>query len=278
MTVLRDEVSADAILSRSGAGSTVFTGANSILSVTIQSGENTWNSLSNITGLLVTGGTLSGSGRAARLSIRDDARFAPGNSAGLFTSGALDMELGGTLHLELNGATPGSGHDQIRCTDDPSEVILSDARLSLSQGFSPVPGTVLTIVDVQGVGDPGPFLNYPEGATVLAGAQRYRISYFGGNGNDITLTALSPLPVTPLAVTNFDVAEDSPSPGRRTVSGVISGGPGAAGLGIEVEFSDDLRNWDPFPLRVADENGNLTFTHTFRADKTPVLFYRGRVP
>ena len=66
--------------------------------------------------------------------------------------------------------------------------------------------------------------------------------------------------------------------GEVPLTGVISGGPGAAGLGIEVEFSGDLRNWDRLPLRIADENGSLSFRHFVRADKTPELFYRGRVP
>ena len=273
-----EEVLTNASLLKSGPGSTRFTATNSIDRITFQSGSNTWNSLSSSTNVTVTGGTLAGAGRALALTGSDIGLVAPGNGPGVFTTGTLDHELGGSLRFELNGTTPGSGHDQIRCTADPADVNLGGARLQLAQGFTPAAGTVLTLIDIQGAGQAIPFVNLPEGASLLAGSQRYRISYQGGTGNDITLTALPAVPSTPLRVDGFSIAENQPSPGLRTLSGIISGGPGAAGLGIEVEISDDLLNWDPFPIRFADENGNLPFSHTIQSDQTPKLFFRGRVP
>ena len=53
-------------------------------------------------------------------------------------------------------------------------------------------GDVFTIIQNDGT-DPvvGTFLNSPEGAIVSQGAIPLRISYHGGDGNDVTLTAVS---------------------------------------------------------------------------------------
>ena len=50
---------------------------------------------------------------------------------------------------------------------------------------------MLTIVDNRGsAAVTGTFAGLPEGATVTIDTQEYRISYVGGSGNDVTLTAL----------------------------------------------------------------------------------------
>lgn len=68
--------------------------------------------------------------------------------------------------------------------------------LSFSLGFAPTTGTVLTLVNNTGLAPVfGTFTNLPEGSSISAtfGGQSYlfQISYVGGDGNDVTLTAVS---------------------------------------------------------------------------------------
>lgn len=77
-------------------------------------------------------------------------------------------------------------------------VTLGGGTLSLGPAYTGgaqfVPsGTVITLIDNDGT-DPvaGAFAGLPEGATLRARTgQRFRISYTGGSGNDVTLTALA---------------------------------------------------------------------------------------
>jgi hypothetical protein len=68
-------------------------------------------------------------------------------------------------------------------------------------GFAPTPGQVLTLVNNTGSGPvAGIFSGVPEGSTVTGtfGSNNYalKISYVGGNGNDITLTAPASVPTS----------------------------------------------------------------------------------
>ena len=72
----------------------------------------------------------------------------------------------------------------------------SGQSLAFSLGFAPATGTVLTLVNNTGFSPVfGTFNGLPEGATISVtfGGQPYlfQISYVGGDGNDITLTAVS---------------------------------------------------------------------------------------
>jgi hypothetical protein len=67
----------------------------------------------------VSEGTLGGSGNFQNLSLSFNSALAPGNSAGLITvAGDLEFVTGetnfiGTLHMELGGASRGTGYDAI---------------------------------------------------------------------------------------------------------------------------------------------------------------------
>ena len=66
--------------------------------------------------------------------------------------------------------------------------------LELGVGQFPM-GIPFTILDKQSAGAiSGVFAGLPEGALLDIGANRFRISYVGGNGNDITLTNTIPEP------------------------------------------------------------------------------------
>ena len=64
-------------------------------------------------------------------------------------------------------------------------------RSASTVGYVPGPGDTFVIVDNGGASPvSGQFTGLPEGATLTADGQTFRISYVGGDGNDVTLTRL----------------------------------------------------------------------------------------
>ena len=96
--------------------------------------------------------------------------------------------------MDVGAPTPGTGYDQIRVT---GEVRFDNVTFGLEtiSGYAYAQGQVYTLIDNDGT-DPvvGHFSGLPEGATINAPGGQLRISYFGGDGNDVTLTALSNTP------------------------------------------------------------------------------------
>lgn len=63
---------------------------------------------------------------------------------------------------------------------------------NITLGFAPATGTVLKLVSQTGMHPvPGSFSGLPEGSVINVGGVLLRISYVGGDGNDITLTVVS---------------------------------------------------------------------------------------
>src|SRR6185503_6003670 len=95
------------------------------------------------------------------------------------------------LDIRLNGTNVGEYGRLISSGD----VTLTGGSLSASPGFNPQPGQVFTIVDKT---SPGPMTTLPgynaaifgpEGTVTTLNGMPFRISYVGGDGNDVTLTA-----------------------------------------------------------------------------------------
>ncbi len=96
----------------------------------------------------------------------------------------------------LGGVTPGSGHDQWTVSGG---VNLTGASLSLSiiNGFTPTAGTELVLISNDGADAiAGTFSNRSEGEIITVNGRNLRLSYTGGDGNDVTLTVPNPLAVT----------------------------------------------------------------------------------
>jgi hypothetical protein len=85
---------------------------------------------------------------------------------------------------------------------------LGNATLSgtVVPGYLPAAGDVITLISNQ-AGNPivGTFKNLPEGATTKIGGENYIISYTGGSGNDVTLTAQKTIPTINLTSTHVPV-------------------------------------------------------------------------
>ena len=161
----------------------------------------------SLTGVTLDGGTLSGTGTLVNTTgtgtlntvTLTSGAIAPGHpisGTGILHADEL-LTTGGVFDVTLRGTTPGAGHSQLDLT---TFFRLSPAtRLSVARGAFAVPrGATFTIINL--VGNKlaeGTFQALPEGMKLLAEGQEFVITYRGGDGNDVVLTAVGdPPPLT----------------------------------------------------------------------------------
>ena len=139
---------------------------------------------------VASGATLRGTGRVDAIVAQTGSTVAPGLSPGLLSTGALSLHPGSRYFVELQGPTAGAGYDQVRVA---GSVELNDAQLTLIVGPALSPFGQFMVIDNDGTDlVAGTFAGLPEGATIVAGAENGReftISYIGGDGNDVVLSA-----------------------------------------------------------------------------------------
>jgi len=112
---------------------------------------------------------------------------------GILNTGNLTFTANGNYVVKISGTTAGAGgHDQLNVT---GTVTLNNARLVPLPfgGFRPAIGDSFTVLKNDGADAiVGRFLNAPEGA-VFGGALNtaFRITYQGGDGNDVVITRVA---------------------------------------------------------------------------------------
>ena len=168
--------------------------------------------------MTVNAGTLSGTGTVGdTVTIKAGGTLAPGNSAGALDTSNLVLNTGATLAIEIGGTAPGVGYDQVRVFG--SVTLAGTLSISPLNNFTPESGTTFVVIDnnngnpqgfdgINNDGDnqvdeadealdavSGTFAGLAEGATFTQAGFRYSISYRGGDGNDVVLTAVSAAPV-----------------------------------------------------------------------------------
>jgi autotransporter-associated beta strand protein len=161
------------------------------------------------------GGTLKGTGTVTGLGVYLDGVFAPGMSPGCITSTGDVFFYGGTYQAELGGTTACTGYDQLKVTGtvtldvgnnpaNPAGIL--DA--TIYGDFKPAKGNTFTIIDNDGSDAVvGTFKGLAEGATFEVSGTVFKISYKGGDGNDVTLTVVS-VPAAPN--TGFTIIKANP--------------------------------------------------------------------
>ncbi len=186
-------------VTKSGLGTFTLNGASNSYSgaTSVDGGKLVVNG--NITTSITTvntGGTLGGSGTVGALTINSGGFHTPGNSPGIQNTG--NYSNAGTLGIEIDGATVGTGYDQVNVT---GTVTLS-GLLSVTMGYTPAANALFFIL-ANDLSDPivGTFSNASvDGSIYNLGGQDFRISYFGNQtspgvgtftgGNDVVLTAI----------------------------------------------------------------------------------------
>jgi len=203
---------------------------------------------------ITSGSGLDGTGATARpvtLENGGELRPGPGSGAGVLDTGALTLKDGGTLDVEIDGGTPGSGHDQIAVTG--SVDIESGAVVDVSRpnSFVPAFGQRFTIIDndgsdpVTGVGNfetPGG-TPLADGDTFTSASRRFEIQYDGGDGNDVVLIDRT----RPVSTPSLATVTESDAGGQLTVSADFN-------LAMDTGITPDVS----FPTAGEDASPTLT--------------------
>ncbi len=175
-------------LTKTGTGTLTLSGTNTYSgSTTVSSGTLKVNGslASDVTA--ASGTTLTGSGSTTgTVSISSGATLSPGDGAGSLATGRLGLSPGATLTVDLNGLMAGVSFDQINVT---GTVSLDGATLSTSFGFTSAANNCFQIISNDGTDAvTGTFAGLAEGAEFISNGRTYKVSYVGGDGNDVTIT------------------------------------------------------------------------------------------
>src|SRR5262249_16919421 len=128
----------------------------------------------------------AGTGSIGNLTTQAS-RVSPGNSPGILHVASALLNASSVFVVDLNGPTPGTGYDQLRVDGD---VGLASSVLNVTPRCGASPGSQFTIISAESRHVTGTFSGLPEGATLDLGGQHFSITYKGGDGNDVVLTAL----------------------------------------------------------------------------------------
>lgn len=161
---------------------------SNLLSMDVSAGTlNTENNHNNLFTVFQSGKLIgSGSVIANTLNLNDSGSLSPGSGSGdyqTFTVDGLNISSTATLVFEISGS-PSLASDRI---DTTGGIINLDGNLSLLNVESSKTGDEFTLINNTGIQPiSGIFSGFSEGAIVAPGLT---ISYVGGDGNDVVLTA-----------------------------------------------------------------------------------------
>ncbi len=144
----------------------------------------------------VFGGTGTASGN---FTLQDGGILAPGISPGVLSTGDVFFDNGSTLSMELTNTPAVGPHDQLDVTGSVAlESSGSGVALDLDTTLYSSEAGTITIINNDG-SDPvvGTFAGLAEGGlTNFGSTPNFRISYVGGDGNDVELTVVGPTAIT----------------------------------------------------------------------------------
>ena len=168
----------------------------------------------------IQSGTLVGSGTV----LGDVVNAGIVSPSGILTiAGDYTQTATGTLNLEIGGLAAGTFFGQLAVAGDLN-LDGTALNVNLADGFAPLTGDSFRIVDRTGAGSVnGSFAGLAEGSILGVDDSKLHVTYSGGTGDDVVLTAIN------LAPTIDAIADPSPIPinsGQQTInfSGVAPGG------------------------------------------------------
>ena len=175
-------------LNKFGPGQLVFANSLTYSGVTtVDSGTLVNNSNLNGSLFLSTSAILQGQGSSTSLTSIGG-NIVPGTSgAGIIsTSGALSLDSNSGFVILLNGTTPGTQYGEIEAN---GPIQLGNSNLIVTLGYTPSANETFTLINNTGnAAISGTFLGLNEGSLLNAGGQSFKISYVGGDGNNVVLT------------------------------------------------------------------------------------------
>ena len=137
---------------------------------------------------LVNNSTLAGVGSTtSAVTINGGGTLSPGAGPGTISTGSLTIN--GTLEIDADNNTPGTGHDQVIVTG--TATLGASSVLVIDTGAGLNPADSLVVIDNDGNGDAitGTFSGLAEGAAFDAGAFGFdaTAAYGAGDGNDFVI-------------------------------------------------------------------------------------------
>ena len=239
-------------------GSTTFSGGGLIVN-----GNQPGSAISFLSGFL------SGTGAVGTIiaSSNPGKSISPGTSPGILTCSNVTLNLQTTFQAELNGTALGSQYDQLNVN---GTVTISNSSLFVtSTGLALSGGEQFVIIKNDGVDAiNGTFGGYPEGTNVGVGSYQLKITYVGGDGNDVVIY----YPVNPPAQFTAIAALTN---GFKKIDGL-----GLSNLIYTIQAVPNLNpiiTWTNLGTATANSSGIFSFTDT-NAALLPMRFYRARSP
>ena len=195
---LRLEKNSSGVLTLSGdnsySGGTIVRGGTLLINNTTGSGTGSGT-------VTVSGGTLGGNGSIDGLvTVASGGTLGPGASPGILTLNNGLTFTGGTYEVDIEGATAGTGYDQVVVTSGNVDLGLgvADLLLNVDSGFSAAIDDYLWIIDNTGSGTTsGYFTGLDDGSSVDVNGRRFYVYYNADHdtaallgGNDVLLTSV----------------------------------------------------------------------------------------
>ncbi len=256
---------------KEGNGSLALTGTNTLSgSMMINNGHLYANGQQNSSIFVSPHGHLHGQGAVGFLTGLGG-RTVPGDNIsapfhGRLKSKSVTLDAASSFNIDLGGKIEGVDYDQLEVS---GTVKLGGATFYLTQSFAGSVSNQFVIIRNDGVDAvQGTFAFLPEGATATINGAQFKISYQGGDGNDVVLTQLTATPGAKLGRIS-----------RLPGGGIEISGTGIPSLTYDVEAIGDLTttNWISIGHAVGESGGALSFVDP-DAPKHAQRFYRFVLP
>jgi autotransporter-associated beta strand protein len=185
--------SAIVAIAKTGAGQWTLSGTNSYTGATTVSAGTLLIDGISVSPVTVAGGTLGGSGVISNKVTISAGSHAPGASVGIQTvCSNYVVATGGALKININGTNVGSQYSQVAVRAGNAGTVTLAGALSVVARPGLPKNSTFVIIDNDGT-DPvaGTFIGLANNATFFQSGYTWRISYVGGDGNNVTLTIVA---------------------------------------------------------------------------------------
>jgi YVTN family beta-propeller protein len=268
------------VLRKLGAGTLVIAGDATHLVTSVEAGRLIVRG-SHAGTLAPYTGEVAGTGTIGRLEAQAGSTVRPGeNGPGELTVSRGVFASDSTLAIELNGPAAVTGYDRLTATD--VTVLQTGAILNVSLGYAPAAGTTFVIA----TNVFGEFAGLPEGALLTINDTRLRLSYIGGDGNDLALTALADLPPTLTAIADqqvlpdtvvgplsFTIGDDWTAPAALSVGATSSNHAVVPDANVAIGGSDAARTLTITPLPGAEGSTTISVSVTDDAGQVTTVTF-----